>query len=52
MIPQFEYAVFVWTSYGVFAVVVAWQFIQPLLRRRRLKAELREEIALQSGGYR
>lgn len=52
MIPQFEYAVFVWGSYGIFAAVVAWQFIQPKLRRRRLQAELREEIALQSGDYR
>jgi len=49
MIPQFEYAVFVWTSYGVFATVVIWQFLQPVLRRRRLLAELREEAALQSG---
>jgi len=52
MIPQFEYAVFVWTSYGVFAAVVAWQFFQPILRRRRLHAELREEAALQSGAER
>ncbi|WP_376696844.1 heme exporter protein CcmD [Wenzhouxiangella sp. EGI_FJ10305] len=51
MIPQLDYAFYVWTSYGLFAVVMAWQFIQPRLRRRRIVAELREELALQSGNY-
>ena len=49
MIPEFEYAGFIWSSYGLFAVIVAWQFIQPALRRRRLLAELREETALHNG---
>ncbi|MGY6630496.1 MAG: heme exporter protein CcmD [Wenzhouxiangella sp.] len=51
MFPELEYASFVWSSYGIFAVVVAWQILQPVLYRRRLMAELREEQALQSGEY-
>ncbi len=51
MIPQLDYAFYVWTSYGLFAVIMAWQFLQPRLRRRRILAELREENALQSGNY-
>lgn len=51
MIPELDYAVFVWTSYGVFAAVITWQIIQPLLRQRRLLAELREERALARGEY-
>lgn len=51
MIPQFEFAVFVWTSYGIFAIIVAWQIVQPILRRRRLEAEIREELALNQGEY-
>jgi len=51
MIPDFEYAFYVWTSYGIFAVVIAWQFIQPRLRKRRIEAEVREERALQTGSY-
>ncbi|MCC5865921.1 MAG: heme exporter protein CcmD [Wenzhouxiangella sp.] len=51
MIPEFEYAIYVWSSYGIFAVVIAWQIVQPVLYRRRLMAELREELALQSGDY-
>ncbi|WP_376690711.1 heme exporter protein CcmD [Wenzhouxiangella sp. EGI_FJ10409] len=51
MIPQLDYAFYVWTSYGLFAVIMAWQFIQPRLRRRRILAELREEYALQLGNY-
>lgn len=51
MIPEFEYAPYVWTSYGIFAIIVAWQVIQPLLKRRRLKAEFREEQALEEGDY-
>jgi len=49
MIPELDYAFYVWTSYGVFAVTVLWQFIQPRLRRRRLLAELHEEQALTHG---
>ncbi len=51
MIPQFEYAFYVWTSYAVFAAVIGWQIVQPVLRRRRIMAELREEQALETGEY-
>ncbi|MGY6552907.1 MAG: heme exporter protein CcmD [Wenzhouxiangella sp.] len=51
MIPQFEFAAFVWTSYAIFAIIVGWQILQPILRRRRLEAEIREELALNRGEY-
>jgi len=51
MIPEFEYAAYVWSSYAIFAVVIAWQAIVPFLRRRRLIAELREERAFKTGTY-
>lgn len=51
MIPQLDYAFYVWSSYGLFAVIMAWQFIQPRVRRRRIIAELREELAMQTGKY-
>ncbi len=51
MIPQFEFAAFVWTSYAIFAIIIAWQIIQPIWRRRRLEAEIREEMALKQGEY-
>lgn len=52
MIPQFDYAFYVWTSYGLFAVVMTWQFFQPRIRRRKILAELKEQQALKTGGYR
>ncbi len=51
MIPEFSYAPYVWSSYGLFAVIVAWQAIVPIVRRRRLLAELAEEAAMQKGNY-
>ncbi|MFW5926501.1 MAG: heme exporter protein CcmD [Wenzhouxiangella sp.] len=51
MIPELDYAGYVWSSYGLFAVVMIWQFIQPRLRRRRIEAEIREERALEMGDY-
>lgn len=51
MIPTLDYAFYVWTSYGLFAVVIGWQIVQPLMRRQRILAELREEAALKSGEY-
>lgn len=51
MIPQLDYAFYVWTSYGLFAVIMGWQFVQPRVRSRRLVAELREEQAMQTGNY-
>lgn len=52
MIPELEYAPYVWTSYGIFAIIVAWQVIQPVMKRRRLRAEIEEELALAQGEYR
>lgn len=51
MIPELEYAFYIWASYGIFALVMVWQFVQPRLRRRRIEAEVREEKALQTGNY-
>ncbi len=51
MIPELDYAFYVWSSYGIFAIVIAWQVIQPIARRRRIVAELREEMALREGEY-
>jgi len=45
MIPELTHAPFVWSSYAIFVAVVAWQFAQPLIRRRRIEHQLREAIA-------
>jgi heme exporter protein CcmD len=45
MIPEITHAQYVWSSYAVFAVIVGWQFIQPLLRRKRLITNLLEAEA-------
>lgn len=44
MIPEFEYAAFVWSSYLLFAIVMIWQILQPVLRRRRIKKRLLEQL--------
>ena len=44
MIPEFEYAAFVWSSYLLFGVVMIWQILQPVLRRRRIKKRLLEQL--------
>lgn len=51
MIPDLDYAFYVWASYGAFALVMAWQILQPALRRRRVLAEIREAEAARSGHY-
>ena len=51
MIPELDYAPYVWGSYGAFAVILAWQIIQPVLRRRRVQAQLREQLAERAGSY-
>jgi len=45
MIPNLTHAEFVWSSYAIFLLVVAWQFLQPLLKRRSLITHLSEAIA-------
>lgn len=39
------YAIYVWPAYAVFFVVLAWDWIAPLLRRRQLLNELRGRAA-------
>ncbi len=34
-----KHGFYVWLSYGLTAVVVAWNVVQPMLRRRRLLKE-------------
>ncbi|MEN1726868.1 MAG: heme exporter protein CcmD [Pseudomonadota bacterium] len=51
MIPVFEYAAYVWSSYAIFSVVIIWHAAVPFLRKRRIMAELREEQALKTGNY-
>lgn len=43
MIPDFDYAPFVWSSYAIASVVIGWQVIQPWLAHRTLQRELRED---------
>jgi heme exporter protein D len=40
------YAFFVWTSFGLFAVVMIWCAVAPILRRRRFQIEYREQRAV------
>jgi heme exporter protein D len=42
------YAAYVWPAYAVFFLVLAADFISPLLRRRRNLRELRARLARQS----
>ncbi len=44
ILPELNYAAFVWSSYGVFAAVCAWQFAAPWVRRRRLVRQIREQL--------
>ena len=39
------YAFYVWTSWGLTAVVLAWQFTQPKLTNARIKREIRRQLA-------
>ncbi len=39
------YAVYVWPAYAVFFIVLAWDWIAPVLRRHAVIAELRGRIA-------
>ena len=42
------YAAYVWPAYAVFFVVLAADFVSPLLRRRRNLRELRARLARQT----
>lgn len=39
------YAAYVWPAYAVFFIVLAWDWLAPALRRRKLTRELRGRIA-------
>ncbi|PKL94955.1 MAG: heme exporter protein CcmD, partial [Gammaproteobacteria bacterium HGW-Gammaproteobacteria-8] len=45
MIPELSHAGYVWSSYAIFTVVLAWQFLQPLLKRKKLLTQLTEAVA-------
>lgn len=38
------YAVFVWSSYGVTFAVLAWNVIVPLMRRKKIIAQVKRAI--------
>ncbi|BBD80573.1 heme exporter protein CcmD [Aerosticca soli] len=42
------YAAYVWPAYAVFVLVLAADFLAPVLRRRRLLRELRARLARQT----
>jgi heme exporter protein D len=39
------YAIYLWPAYAVFFIVLAWDWLAPALRRRRLTRELRGKLA-------
>ena len=39
------YAVYVWPAFAVFFAVLAWDWVAPALRRRRITRELRGKLA-------
>ena len=41
------YAVYVWTSWGLTAAVLLWQFMQPKLAAGRIRREIMRQIARQ-----
>lgn len=38
------YAFFVWTSYGLFAVIIALNIIAPIIQRRKIIARIKRAI--------
>lgn len=42
------YAVYVWSSYGLAAVVLAWVFLSPIFSRRGIIRELRMKYRQQA----
>jgi heme exporter protein CcmD len=47
MIPDFNYAPFVWSSYAIAVAIIAWQMLQPWLKHRQVRNELREDLRAQ-----
>ena len=46
MIPEFSYAVYVWSSYAIAAGIVGWQAAIPAFKHRALLAQIREDRCL------
>jgi heme exporter protein D len=40
------YAFYVWTAYGVFAIVMIWSYLAPVLRRRQFEQTYRAQQAM------
>ncbi len=38
------FAFYVWTSYAIFAAIFAWNVIQPLVHRRRVRERLARRL--------
>ncbi len=41
------YGRFVWASYGVFTIILIWMMLAPLVKRRNLMKQLRQQKALE-----
>ena len=51
MIPELSHASYIWASYAIFGAIVAWQFIQPLVRRKQLiKSMIEAEAERRAAG--
>ena len=42
MLPELNYAEYVWSSYAIAAAIILWQAIQPVLSYRRIVRQLNE----------
>ncbi|MFK7956706.1 MAG: heme exporter protein CcmD [Lysobacterales bacterium] len=42
------YGNFVWGSYGVFTAVLLWILLTPIIKRRQLMKQLKQQHALQA----
>lgn len=48
MIPDFNYAEYVWSSYAIAAAVIIWQAIQPIQRYRKIVSQIKEDHLMRS----
>ena len=46
------YAFYVWTSWGLTAVILLWQFIQPKRKNAKIKSEILRQINRQKKNHR
>lgn len=42
MLPELNYAEYVWSSYAIAGAIILWQAIQPVLSYRRIVRQLNE----------